>query len=120
MIQLTKILEGGVDITKGVTLPRYLVLSNGLREVSVPVSDEVVQEVASLLADPEPEVVAQTFGPEETAPAGPPGPGPVEHIRVKPVLVKDDPVPPPSTDVEEDTFDPGDEYDDTGTGVSSL
>lgn len=120
-LKVTKILEGGVDLCTGQELGRCIVISNGVRDQEVPIEQQALQNLIMMCTE-HPEVGQNTdVGPrmfeydeadyheeELSAPTG--------SLRV----VRDES--PPSTDLveEERAFEAGEEYDDSGTGVSSL
>ena len=119
-MQVTKILEGGIDLTTGKQLGTSIVISNGIREISVPISDgETLDQLIVMVSESnqttptDAEELSRTIGP-------PPEPAPRERIPAQaPRLVEPDPDP-PVLQSDEDGFEPGEEYDDLGTGASSV
>lgn len=123
ILQVTKIIEGGVDLTTGEELPRCIVVSNGYRNHEIPISDANLQALLIMYGEvfnTAPEEVQEIFE-EPKAEFGkteeptPPNPGPV--IRV---VRSEDAEPPPSTDRSTEGFEAGEEYNDSGTGIGSL
>jgi hypothetical protein len=161
-MQVTKIVEGGINLITGEQLETGIVVSNGQREVTVPVTRESMEKLAHLYADgvmglkksngkPPPEgVVGYGANPGDVGLVGKgsaggiaggvigvgfedevPDHGPLfvpaepddEEPGIPTPSFSDDEDynrPPPSTDTEESGFEPGEEYDDSGTGVGSL
>jgi len=128
-LQITRIIEGGIDLLSGQELPQSIVVSNGAREVIVPVSQEVLKEVVVLYAEAEsaPENRQERSGfftPEEEYQ---PEISNTPTTRKKPRLVpapetpqkeiRDEAV---SSDTLDEKFEPGEEYNDAATGVGSL
>lgn len=134
MLRVISIIEGGIDLEKGKEIPRSMVVTNGTKVVTVPVPDHVVDELVGLFASELEKVV-------EPAPRKMDRPKPANHIVVKEITVAEtskpvsagmpkprfevqplfeEPEAPSSTDLDESGFEPGEEYDDSGTGVSSL
>jgi hypothetical protein len=136
MLTITKIIEGGLDLATRQELPRSMVISNGVREISVAMSDhemeniiqlyieglqverktdagQIVQHIKETVAPPE-EVVKTSVRMMAQKPVG--------HIEVKFQVPSDYDEPPPTMvpQDDEDGFQPGEEYDDSGTGASSL
>jgi len=141
MLTITKIIEGGIDLATREELPRCVVVSNGAREVTVPVpngamekivqlyieglqvertshANQVVQSIKGLNIVEKAEVVDDLHVRVQPK-------APTEHIEMKvevPRETSDYDEPPPSSDVVDDDsgFQPGEEYDDSGTGAASL
>jgi hypothetical protein len=118
MLEVTKILEGGVDLATGDELPRCIVVSNRHNEVSITVKSEDLKKILALFIDGRNrgEVGAApmelfSHEPRESEVAMNPNPGPVMRV------VEDAP---PSTDMSDEEFDAGEDYNDSGTGVGSL
>lgn len=146
MLRVTKILEGGIDLTTKEQLPRSIVIGNSSgKEVIVPVQEDIVQSIAAMIADdvsrdevmtdeakdrtkgvipPRPRLEADLV--VNTAPNVPadhinmefrmPEDVAEEEVQAAEELLDDYSSPPPS----DDGFEPGEEYDDVGTGVGSL
>jgi hypothetical protein len=129
MLKVVKITEGGIDLETKAKLPRALVISNGHREVDVPANDIVISEVIALLAENGgPRAVqehvtlddasryAEPRSPRRNVVRPPPSPQPVYEAGPSP-FVEEEEGPQMSDD---DGFEPGEEFDDGGTGASSL
>jgi hypothetical protein len=119
MLQVVKVVEGGIDFRSLEQLPRSLVISNGRREVEISATDEDIEKVVQLFAE-----VASMDSSVGTAP--PPKPRNREPVRSpepeQPVnrnwgLSQEEEEPEIS---EPDGFEPGEAYSDSGTGVGSL
>lgn len=117
---VTKILEGGVDLCTGQELGRCIVISNGVREQEVPIDQQALQSLIvmcseHLESDQAPDVGPGMFEYDEAdmheEDVGTPS-GSLRVVRSEEA--------PPSTDLVEEKFEAGEEYDDSGTGVSSL
>jgi len=145
MIRVVRISGESIDLETGKELPKSLVLSNGLREISITVSDEIVQEVIRLQVEQaqfrsEQEVKGSGIVAGQVAghTVGPPNPlsaSAIEeakrqiHERIQKVVrqpsVAAPGQPPPLATLddapeERDPDDPGQEYDDRITGAVSL
>ena len=137
-MQLTKIVEGGIDLITGQQLEAGIVVSNGCREITVPVSSDSMEKLAHLYADkvmrldkgkeaaPEPLPNRDDIPEHNTEIHGPVFVPAIDDVEkpIAPVSVftdEDYTAPPVSTDTtEDDGFEPGEDYDDSGTGVGSL
>ena len=128
MLRVTKIIEGGIDLTSGEQIEQGMVISNGYREVTVPVPETVLADVVRLYVEAVEANVAAA-APQQTSITPEPKPAPRPPVKLRPV--DSEPAspppdfeydsPPPSSDTDDDTgFEPGEDYDDSGTGVSSL
>lgn len=136
MLQITKIIEGGIDLTSGQKIEQGIVINNGQQEMTIPVSPDAIEQVVMLYAqsvqsggnghDLEP---PQDFGEFGAMLADPPPqqmqatPSPVPQPKVSVVATPDSDYEeaPPSSDIdEEEGFQPGEDYADSGTGVGSL
>jgi hypothetical protein len=126
MLRVVSIIEGGLDLEKNQEIPRSIVVSNGKQSVTVPVPDSVVQELVDLLAS---EVgAAPTVKPAPLATRVKIEKSKLETQQLfEPELLTSNPAGfetddfSPALAVEDDSmFEPGEEYDDGGTGVSSL
>jgi hypothetical protein len=112
MLKVVKIIEGGINLETQEELPRSIVISNGHREVHVAVNDNVIKELVALFVD---NGSPRDVDPEDVPrmkPRPPPSPRPV---RTEP----ESPLESPELD-EDDGFEPGEEFRDSGTGASSL
>jgi len=111
MIRVTRIAGESYDLESGRSLPKALVLSNGVRELQVFVDDEVAVQVLQLM-----ELV-------EAAPVQAAKPQPKIQPKAKapaePVMAtigdEED-----NSNVELDGSEPGEEYSDSATGAASL
>lgn len=129
-MQVTKIIEGGIDLTTGKELDVGITVSNGIRELMIPIDMATLQILtvmvteANLLDNPTPRKGIGMV-PEDL------NKRPPENLQGMPQLVSvDGPPPTPPENFEADSepdeiedeegFMAGEEYDDTGTGVSSL
>jgi hypothetical protein len=116
---LTKIFEGGVDLTTGEPIPHGLTISNGDSEVLVSVDEEAVNRIASLFCDlvdnsgekgclesymPVPAVMDLAQEDSEDIHKEDLFPKKAPHLRIADEMPKQ----------------PGNQYDDELTGVSSL
>ena len=122
MLRVTKIIEGGIDLTSGEQIEQGMVISNGYREVSVPVPQSELEKVVRLYVEAVEANVATATPPKvsivpETE--APPAPRP-KSVKLAPAAPEYE-APPPSTDIDDDSgLEPGEAYDDSGTGVGSL
>jgi len=106
MIRVTKIVGESFDIDTKQETPKMIVLSNGRRDISTPVSDEVAQAIVTMLLE--------DMGDLRVAP--------VQEFKV-PAPQKGNGKPRPKTPKKPEFIPedgPGDEYDDPATGVGSL
>lgn len=128
MIRVVRIAGEGYDLDTGEAHPKSLVLTNGYREVFLPVDDQAVHAVLEMVA--EVAAVELKKAPEgngglhehelEKAMAAETHEGIKDSVAVKlregcrPVLgeLPDEPV--------EELYEPGEEYSDPATGVGSL
>lgn len=85
-MQVTKIVEGGIDLITGQKLEAGIVISNGLREITVAVSLQSMEDLAILYADGVANDITLTKtskgnGSSEVFAGDPPGPNPfsTEH-----------------------------------------
>jgi hypothetical protein len=139
MIFVTRIIGESYDFSSGSQLPKSMVVSNGVREINIAVSDEVAIEVLALMA----ELRAQV---KKAMP-----PAPVVPVVHSPAKLPESDYEEPVTEVRTNLFrgqgpakaptaspyrasfteeaqallapvgvEPGSEYDDEGTGVESL
>ena len=125
MLTVVRIIEGGIDLQSKRELPRSIIISNGKSEVHVPVSnDNVIREIVSLyVEDNGGGVVAQAPTPTRNVLIGQnaqwdtfPEEQPIQvPVRVPPKPESDYDIP-----YDDDGFEPGEEYNDRGTGVGSL
>jgi hypothetical protein len=111
MLEVTKILEGGLDLRTGQELHRGLVITNGRTEVIISIPPEKMEEVVGL--------IASEFG--VAAPRAKPQVVKVPNTYVAPIsqsaeVFEDTPVDP----IEDEGFKPGEEYVDSDTGLDSL
>ncbi len=112
MLKVIKIIEGGINLETQEELPRSIVISNGQKEVLVAVNDNVIRELIGLLSS--------NGAPARAEPAPllrrpPPSPRPAEAQMFS--LEEPDSG---DTVFGDDGFEPGEEFFDSGTGVSSL
>jgi hypothetical protein len=119
MLRVTAILEGGLDLEKGEEIPRSIVVTNGKRVVTIPVPDAKVQDLISMFAE---ELGKTVERPPHLEPQEP-------KVFTKPTFKREtkplfemEPAEPETHILDEDSqdFKPGEDYDDPGTGVSSL
>lgn len=127
---LTKIIEGGVDLTTGRELTQGIVVTNGATEITIPVDPEDVQRIVLLYAQGESPSPREEFeaalGPV-TSPKMTPAPPATRPTVLHPVEAPPAPgeqvvfeEPPVSTDTSDEEFEPGEEYNDGATGIGSL
>jgi hypothetical protein len=138
MLQVTKIIEGGIDLTSGEKIDQGIVIHNGIQEVTIPISQQSLESIVLMYAQMV-EIAEQKgnggipLSPEDRKTVqgwvdnAPPQMRPVERAPVPPHPRPVPPAPPPedasppSSDIdEEDGFEPGEDYADSGTGVGSL
>jgi len=140
MLKVVKITEGGIDLETKTELPRAIVISNGHREVTVPANDIVIKEVVALFAEnggPKPEGAERHLAAAHKWPLGhggassyvdpkspprnierpPPSPQPVTMGSPSPFIEEAEEGPQTPDD---EGFEPGEEFNDGGTGASSL
>ena len=129
MLKVVKITEGGIDLETKKKLPRALVISNGHREVDVPANDIVIREVIALLAENGgPSTVQEHVtlddasryvepkSPPRNIARPPPSPQPVYETGPSPFVEEEE----EPQMLDDEGFEPGEEFDDGGTGASSL
>jgi len=127
MLKVVKIIEGGIDLETQEELPRSLIVSNGRREVTVPANDNVIREVVELLAEmvdapldvsmeAKMRVNSQPVS-GSTTPRPPPSPRPVSK---SPSPFESDEERGSQTPFDDEGFEPGEEFNDGGTGAGSL
>ena len=119
MLKVVKIIEGGINLETKEELPRSIVISNGHREVHVPANDIVIRDVVSLFVDngepkpPEEELLTKAPNVPQRPP---PSPRPASP-RTAVTFEADEPA---SDSFDDEGFEPGEEFSDSGTGASSL
>jgi hypothetical protein len=127
MLRVTKILEGGLNLDRGEEIPRSMVVTNGSKEVIVPIPDSVVQELVDLFT----EELASKGKPLGTDKKVVTGQSTSKDTTVEPIisggmtgsLFETEPSEPFVEDnaiTGDSGFAVGEEYDDSGTGVASL
>lgn len=123
MLKVVKIIEGGINLETQEELPRSIVISNGYREVHVAVNDNVIRELVALFVDNGEPHQNIPVGDSPNAPTTPrrpikrpsPSPPPVATTTGDTFEVEDEQV-----FDEDEGFEPGEEFSDSGTGASSL
>ena len=132
MLIITKIIEGGLDLSTNEELPRSIVVSNGSREITLPMANEGMEGLVQLYID--------GFQRERTVHANQVVPSVADELVVDAKLKmtpnkseeyikldvqispenepSDYDKPPPVA--KEDGFLPGEDYEDSGTGAASL
>ena len=108
MIKLVSIVGESYDLETGNELPKSIVLTNGIRQLSIPVSDEVIKDI--LMMEMELKKETKKFGP-------------ANHIVLKPTIAPvEDPDPPTLAEPADapGDEDPGFEYADSSTGTMSI
>lgn len=126
MLKVTKIIEGGIDLETNQELPRTIVVSNGHREVNIPANDNVIRQLIRLFAEnSEPQDRITLEGASHyVEPTTPPSTD-VSRTSLSPQPVNtapslfDDPKEEPS-EIEDGDFEPGEAFNDGGTGAGSL
>jgi hypothetical protein len=116
MLKVVKIIEGGIDLETREELPRSIVISDGQREVLVPVNDNVIRELGSLLAGNSGSGPVRSRTKPKNAPLAqsrPVSPQPVAAAIEDPFGAEAE-LPP------DEDFEPGEEFSDSGTGASSI
>lgn len=101
MIEVTKILDGGIDLRSGAQEPRSLVLEHNGVSTTMPISDDQLQVVLGLLH--------RAVAPEQ------PAPRPQETPRPAPRQPAPRPVPQP----QPSDMEVGESYSDPETGVDA-
>jgi hypothetical protein len=117
MIAVIRIAGESLDLQTGAEMPKALVLSNGISEYTLFVDDDTARAVIGMQRELE-------EGSEDKASVGP-EPTAVEKVKplskapaqVATMAVVDDEEERPQ---EEDELEPGEEYQDSQTGVDSL
>jgi hypothetical protein len=134
MIRVVRLAGESYDLETGDQLPKALILSNGVREFSLHVDDETARAVVEMMAEgqgvrnqsvvekartvkvpgngappAEPQVPRQTFSPEAGVETPVPQPAMASVVDT-----------PEDDDFEVEGHEPGEEYNDPATGVSSL
>jgi hypothetical protein len=130
MLEIVKIIEGGIDLRDNTQLPRCIIVSNSHREVAIPISNAGLQALIGLYSDRGPvsmsahyeEPESKTAVPTSTTPRNGEvvqmaGSGDVSSTDVS----SEPPVQEvPGLDEGGEDFEPGDAYSDPGTGAKSL
>ena len=118
MIELIKILEGGIDLRTGAEEPRSVVLQNGETQLVMPISSDQLSHILSLLGvgevlDPDDLQGRQTI--------------PIPDLSSGPKTPRDNGTPsfdlgriPDGEDGLDDEPESGETYEDEETGVSSF
>jgi hypothetical protein len=126
MLQVVKFIEGGFDLTTNKEVSMGIVVSNGLNEVLIAVSEDSLRQLVQLYGEDRGNTKADE--PELERPLAPrpaPRAAPAPRVRVEQVQLFESPASPrleeePMPTMEDAGFEPGEEYSDTGTGVASL
>lgn len=125
MIRVVRIAGESYDLETGATCSKEVILSNGHREIGLPVDDERVQHLLLMAAEVDMLTQLRTADPEPKP--APKGNGGVEHVKVTVALSDDigvvDEVEAHSQVYEpepDEEYEPGEEYNDPTTGVGSL
>ena len=112
MIKLIQIVGESYNLETGQETKKALVLSNGIRQLSVEVSDEVIRDLIMMQLE-----ASQAETPSTRA---------ANHVVVQPVVVEEtseEPVDVPTMAAVADApvdEDPGFEYADSSTGTASI
>ena len=123
MLTVTKIIEGGIDLLTKEELPPSIAISNGVIEITVPVSQKAMRGITQLYIGGLGEEIENqaphlplTSKPEIVADQAPPDgiPASVE------TTISDYDEPPSLKGRDGEEFQPGESYEDSGTGVASL
>ena len=121
MLRVTSILEGGLNLETGKEIPRSMLVTNGVKSVTVPVSDSVVAELVALFAEEmESNLGVRSSSTESAAALSVPRNKalPKAKPEVRELFEPEDTRNGVTGELE---FAPGEEYpDDAGTGVASL
>jgi len=115
MLTVTKILEGGIDLTSGAKIEQGIVISNGTQELTLPLDQEDVEKVALLyiqMVEASPAPVKRGKKVKEEKP-------PVKLVQQE-TPVEEDYENPSSDSDDDEGFEPGEDYADSGTGVGSV
>jgi hypothetical protein len=126
VIKVVRIAGESYDLETGAEMPKALVLSNGVREVSIHVDDSVINEVVQMMQE-SPSAPAPIAAPVEP----PGGNGGLELPDVdlqtpristtqpRPAVNLEAEIAAAEATVAGEGFEPGEEYDDPGTGAAS-
>ena len=120
MLRVTAILEGGLDLEKGEEIPRSIVVTNGKRTVTIPVPDHKVKEMVDMFAEELGTKAPPDAEPSAPAPAPKAPARPTKVPETKALFEVETEAPPSMPVIEEAGFEPGEEYEESGTGVASL
>ena len=123
MLQVVKFIEGGFDLTTHQEVPRSVVISNGSREVSLPVSEGQLKDLVKMYAE--------LMGAQSSVEVAPQTRTPAPMSQQVKMFESIEDLPEPEGMVTADMeatgsvlddggFEPGEEYSDSGTGVASL
>ena len=107
MIKLVQITGESYDLETGKERPKAIVLSNGVRQLSIEVSDEAVKEIIQMQLE-----VAKKEPLMERMASQPPQIRPLVEAAPAPVLAE-------LAETPEDD-DPGVDYADSSTGTASI
>jgi len=132
MIRVVRIAGESYDLESGEELPKALVLSNGVREFSLHVDDMTAQAVVEMMAESQALRNQNTISKTSTVKVPSNGGTPAQTVSSPPtpepalqklgsIIVDDLPEDVPADEPEdEEVYEPGEEYSDPTTGVSSL
>jgi hypothetical protein len=139
MIRVVRLAGESLDLETGTELPKSLVLSNGLREVSIIISDDIAREVVRMQVElkkyvsehidnpgVDPDGQPQENVPKSTSPTNIEEAKQQIQRRIQQVTRAQPADPPPLAEVEDSPGDdegddgPGSEYEDQNTGTASL
>lgn len=133
MIRVIRIAGESYDLETGEELPKALILSNGLREFALHVDDETAHAVVQMMAESQEARSQKTV--EKAKKVSVPGNGsnPVELVRpahrdgleglvedVQPPAMATVVDTPEEEPMDDEGYEPGEEYSDPATGVGSL
>ena len=114
MLTITKFIEGGFDLITKQELPKSIVVSNGKRELVIPITEAQLKELVAMFVDDS--SFAYTSSQADLMASPESKSERIQMFEPPESQVSDEEIP---GDQMED-FEPGEEYSDSGTGVASL
>jgi hypothetical protein len=126
VIKVVRIAGESYDLETGSELSKAIVLSNGAREISIHVDDNIIGEIVQMMTEAQggtlpmgpskPQVPQPTGGNGGLEPPDVKSPSPP---LVKPKVKLEAELAAAEAAVSGEEFEPGEEYDDPGTGAAS-
>jgi hypothetical protein len=125
MIQVVRIQGESFNLGTGELIPKSLILSNGVRELFLPVDDSTAEEVLRMLVEcaevgEEVPSISGTVEPGVHKPVSPSAKVDSLHIELVDTPLSEAGETPAVDDKEDDDFEPGEEYNDPMTGIGSM